>query len=283
MQRVLLLLLPSAFLLSPVLSAQEITKEQRDKIRQLYQDAQTARMDKDYAKANGELRELLKLLPRSEKGERDPNLSRIYFDMGCNYALLGKKKEAYDHLGRAVDSGFWNHEFLAREPALKDLREEKEFAAILDKSRRGLPDIAFGLNDLSGKEIRKDDYKGKALLIDVWGTWCFPCRMEIPHFIRLQKLYGKDGFAVIGLTWEKRPPDETIEKRVAKFVKDNQINYVVAMIPKGRLFSIPRFSGFPTTLYIGRDGLLKDRVVGAEGYDAIEKRVKKLLADKKSK
>jgi len=263
--------------------AEENTKDRREKMRSLYQEARTAQVEKKYARSNELLQQLIKLLPAPEGTLLDPNFARVYYDMGSNHALLGNKKEALENLDLAVKSGLWDHEFLSRDSSLKSLHEEKEFTALVERSRRALADVAFGLKDLSGKEIQKKDYEGKVLIVDIWGTWCYPCRLEIPHFVKLQEKYRKDGLAVIGLTWERRPPDDAVKKNVERFCKENNVNYTVAMVPDAILGSIPGFSGFPTTFYIGRDGAVANRVGGAEDIAAIEEKVVKLLNQKAEK
>jgi thiol-disulfide isomerase/thioredoxin len=254
-----------------------MTQETLDELRDLYQKARTSAQAGEYVEANSHLEGILKLLPGSPDAP-DPNRARVFYDMGSNYAALEDTKQAFASLRKAVDHGFWDHSWLLRDPSLKSLRsEKKEFEAVVDRARRSLAGVAFGLKDLDGNEIKKEDYAGKVIVIDIWGTWCHPCRMEIPHFKKLQNTYGKDGLAVIGLTWERRPPTDELTRRVRRFVEGQEIQYTVAMIPEGVLRSVPRLGGFPTTLYVGRDGYVADRVQGAEPYGEIEKRALKLL------
>src|SRR4030095_1224281 len=195
--------------------------------------------------------------------------------------LLGKKKEAFESLGRAVDLGYWNHDYLAADPTLKALKDDKaEFAKLLDRCKRGLGGMAFGLKDLKGKLIDRKDYEGKALIIDVWGTWCPPCRAEIPSFVKLHEKYGDKGLKIIGLTWEKMDADDAMVKRVADFAAKQNMSYTVAMMPREVLNSIPNMQGFPTTLYVAPDGTVIDRVVGMEEYRELEAKVVKLLKHK---
>ena len=255
----------------------ELTVEAQQKIRSLYQEALTFYQKKEYSKSNETFRRILELIPAPKDSPYDSMLANVHYNISMNHALLGEKRQAFESLDRAVASGFWNHEHLGRDPSLKEIRNEKEFEAIVEKARRGIAEIAFGLKDLDGKELRKEDLAGKVLVLDVWGTWCPPCRAEIPSFVKLQEKYGKQGLQIVGLTWEKRPPDDQVKARVADFAKKEQVNYPLVLMSEG-LNRALNIQGYPTTFYIGRDGFLADRVTGAEGYDALERRVTKLLA-----
>ena len=283
------LLFPVLFAL-PDLSANEATAKEKEKkltqedirkIQTLSQEAYTLYQGKDHAKSNERFREILAILPSPAGPPQDPRIANIHYNMALNHYFLGLKKEALDSLAKAIAHGFWNHEFLARDTTMKDLREEKDYQALLDRCRRATPEMAFGLRDLTGNEIKKEDYEGKVLIIDIWGTWCPPCKEEIPHFISLQEKYGKDGLRVIGLTWEKRPPDDAVKTKVETFAKSAKINYTLALATEGILASInPRVEGFPTTFFIGRDGLVAERITGMRSHAELEAKVLPLLAAK---
>ena len=258
----------------------EPTQEELQKIRALYTEAVSLQMRKEYAKSNENLEQILKLLPVPAEGAVDPNFARVHYDMAGNHSSLGKKKEALESMDRAIKHGFCNADSIARDQNFNGLRDDKDFKAVVDKCRRALADMPYRLKDLAGKDIQKKDYEGKVVVIDVWGTWCPPCRMEIPSFVKLQEKYGKDGLAIIGLCWEKSPPDENIRKKVEKFVADNKINYTVALISPEVLGALPGVGGFPTKFFVGRDGVVAERITGMLDERKLEAKVTRLLAEK---
>lgn len=271
--RSLVILLSAAILTR----ADDLTKDQIDKLKALFQEARTQYMQGEYAKSNESYEKILNTLPVPKNGPHDRYRARVHYDIGCNLSRLGKKKEACEALGHAVAKGFWDHEYLISDPTLKDLHEEKEFKEIVEKAKTGLSGMAFGLMDLNGKPIDRKDYEGKVLILDIWGTWCPPCRQEIPHFVKLQEKYAEKGLRIIGLTWERKQPDDQVKKQVEAFAAREKINYPLTLITQEVLESIPGMNGFPTTLFIDRQGQVAERVTGALPSQEIERRVKKLL------
>ncbi len=258
-------------------SAQEFTPEQLTKLRALISQGSSHYEQKSYEKSNASYEELLKLLPNAGL---DFNSSMVLFRIGGNYALLGQKDKAIETLEKAVSKGFWNTSALQSSPDLASLRGSGGFDDLLKKSRAALGSVAFGLKDINGKELKKKDYEGKVLVIDVWGTWCPPCRMEIPHFVKLQRTYRDQGLAIIGLTWERRAPNAAVAKRVASFASQYGINYPLVMIERSRLDLIPGVEGFPTTFFVGRDGTVREKAVGYHPYADLRARVTRLLKEK---
>src|SRR5579862_7485563 len=131
---------------------------------------------------------------------------------------------------------------------------------------------AISLTDITGKPLKLSDYQGRVVVLDFWATWCGPCRIEIPGFIELQKRYGSQGFAMIGISMDDSP------EPVVDFYKELQMDYPVAVGNSrlGELYGgIP---GLPTTYVIGRDGRIYAKHVGATDLSVFESEVKELLA-----
>ena len=66
----------------------------------------------------------------------------------------------------------------------------------------------FALKDLDGKPVTAADFRGKVLVVDFWGTWCPPCRKQVPNLVELDKRFHDKGLAVVGLTYENEQGDE---------------------------------------------------------------------------
>src|SRR5689334_8499877 len=85
--------------------------------------------------------------------------------------------------------------------------------------------LDVSLKTVDGKEFKLSDLKDKVLVIDLWATWCGPCRYEIPELVKMQDEYGDKGFEVIGLDID---PGSDQPEDVQKFAKEFKINYKVA-------------------------------------------------------
>ena len=71
---------------------------------------------------------------------------------------------------------------------------------------------SFALEDLSGKRVSLDSYKGRAVLVNFWATWCAPCKIETPWLVELRDQYAAQGFEILGLTDDVDAGKDTITK-----------------------------------------------------------------------
>ena len=133
--------------------------------------------------------------------------------------------------------------------------------------------LAFTVNDMNGKSISLEAYKGKVILLDFWATWCGPCKVEIPNFVQLQQEYGDKGLAVLGLS-----VDDTVEQ-LKPFAEEFKMNYPV-LVGRDREDVQDAFGplwGLPTTLLISRDGRICRKNTGLQGKAKYERDIKALL------
>lgn len=113
---------------------------------------------------------------------------------------------------------------------------------------------------LDGRTKKLADYSGKVVVVDLWATWCGPCRQEIPHLIEMANTYKSKGVEVIGLTNENPSTDE---QKVKDFSKEFKINYAVGWAdPQMQMGLMNGRNGIPQTIIIGRDGKVKKHFVG---------------------
>jgi thiol-disulfide isomerase/thioredoxin len=120
------------------------------------------------------------------------------------------------------------------------------------------PDPApeFKAKDLDGKELSLDAYKGKVVLLNFWATWCGPCRAEIPSLIRMQEAY-KERLQIIGMD-----VDDDDEERLRAFVKNEGINYPVAMTSVPVRLAYGGIAALPTVFVINRESKVVQKHVG---------------------
>ena len=113
---------------------------------------------------------------------------------------------------------------------------------------------------LDGQTKKLADYSGKVVIVDLWATWCGPCRQEIPHLIEMAKTYKSKGVEVVGLTNENPSTDE---QKVKDFSKEFKINYPIGWAdPQMQVGLMNGRNGIPQTIIIGRDGKVKKHFVG---------------------
>jgi thiol-disulfide isomerase/thioredoxin len=124
-----------------------------------------------------------------------------------------------------------------------------------------LPDKALNteLETIDGKAFKLADLKGKVLVIDLWATWCVPCRNSTPELVNLQKEFGPRGFEVIGLDID---PDSDSPEDVKAFADEFKINYKLAFADRELAMSIMRGGNIPQSIVIGRDGKIVEHFIG---------------------
>jgi peroxiredoxin len=130
---------------------------------------------------------------------------------------------------------------------------------------------AWELKDLDGKSVSSSDFKGKVVILNFWATWCPPCKEEIPGFVELQKKYGGQGLAVVGVSL-----DEHRLSKVRRFIEETEINYQIVL---GNVMMMQNFggSGLPTTFVIDRSGKIVAKHVGFTSKETFEKELVPLL------
>jgi len=132
-----------------------------------------------------------------------------------------------------------------------------------------LPDITF--QDTSGKDVTLSSFKGKTVLLNLWATWCQPCREEMPALNQLQQTLGSDKFEVVVLSLDRQGLDAS--RKFLDEVKAHDVKLYTDVTTKQGLAL--KLVGMPTTILINKDGLEVGRLAGPAKWDSQE--AKKLI------
>jgi cytochrome c biogenesis protein CcmG/thiol:disulfide interchange protein DsbE len=142
----------------------------------------------------------------------------------------------------------------------------------------------FTLEDLSGNKHSLADYKGHALAINFWATWCTPCKIETPWLIDLRNKYVAQGFEVLGISADdidrKNPRKLSDEKQeIARFVRRMRIPYPVLIDGDSISDSYGGLDALPTTFFLNRKGTVVAAQLGMTTKDELERNIKKALGN----
>src|SRR5919108_517889 len=137
---------------------------------------------------------------------------------------------------------------------LQQQQQQQQLVIRLVRNPDPAPDLKA--KDLNGKELNLEAYKGKVVLLNFWATWCGPCRAEIPSLIRIQEAY-KDRLQIIGMD-----VDDDDEEQLRAFVKDQGINYPVAMTSVSVRLAYGGIAALPTLFVINQDSKVVQKHVG---------------------
>lgn len=119
------------------------------------------------------------------------------------------------------------------------------------------------------------DYKGKVMLVNVWATWCEPCRVEMPSIEKLHREFAPHGLAVVAVSVD----DPGSEERVLEYVKELGLTFEVLHDPAKSITREYQITGYPETFVIARDGTIRKKVIGPADWssDANRALVRELL------
>jgi cytochrome c biogenesis protein CcmG/thiol:disulfide interchange protein DsbE len=130
----------------------------------------------------------------------------------------------------------------------------------------------FSVQSLEGRAVRLSDFKGRAVVLDFWATWCGPCRASMPHLNTMQERYGERGLVVLGLSVDD------LEPRVVRRYADRlRIKFRLAMADERILGLYGPIRSIPTTFFINRRGEVVRRVVGYIDEETLESYVQELF------
>ncbi|MGP3927275.1 TlpA family protein disulfide reductase [Streptomyces sp. 8N616] len=144
--------------------------------------------------------------------------------------------------------------------------------------RQLLPEISG--KTIEGKALDLADYKGRILVVNVWGSWCAPCRAEMRHLVKVANATKADGVEFVGINTRdpNKPPAE-------KFQKEFDVPYPSLYDPMGKLMlRFPPGSlnpkAIPSTVIVDREGRIAARALKPLGEAELRKTLEPLIAEK---
>ncbi|MCV9960308.1 TlpA family protein disulfide reductase [Pararhizobium sp. BT-229] len=151
--------------------------------------------------------------------------------------------------------------FMLRVPVGPALEGTPKGFALSDVPRP-VPDVRF--TDGEGRPRALADFRGKVVLLNVWATWCLPCREEMPTLDRLQATLGGGGFEVVALSVDR----QGVEAVKAFYSEIGVRNLAVHVDDSGQALSALAAVGLPTTILIDAEGRDLGRLMGPVEWDA---------------
>ena len=144
---------------------------------------------------------------------------------------------------------------------------------------------AFALDNLGGTKVSLSNYRGKAVLINFWATWCGPCRVETPWLVELRNKYAAQGFEVLGVDTEGDDLDKSDkagwakdEAAVNKFVAEMKVPYPILLGGDSISRDYGGLDDLPTSFFVDRSGKVVAAQVGLTSESDIEGNIKKALS-----
>lgn len=171
------------------------------------------------------------------------------------------------------------------EQAEEESAEDAEEADHTDGSEgeKLTPAVDFNLTDQYGNTHTLSQYKGKTIFLNFWGTWCPPCRAEMPD---IQKLYeefdqeGEDALVILGVATPNLGKEKS-EDGIKTFLEENGYTYPVLMDTEAGLFQTYGITSFPTTIMIDRDGNLFGYATGQLNEETMRSIIQQTMEGKR--
>jgi peroxiredoxin len=140
------------------------------------------------------------------------------------------------------------------------------------------PDFKAFTLDSVPKEKSLADYRGKVLMINVWATWCLPCRVEMPSIEALHKDFGPKGLKIVAVSID----DPGTEPAIRAFAKQYGLTFEILHDPRGQITDLYDITGYPETFIVGKDGVIRKKLMSATDWNSPTARalVERLLTER---
>jgi peroxiredoxin len=121
----------------------------------------------------------------------------------------------------------------------------------------GSPAPNFTFPDLNGQQINFSDHRGKVVLVNIWATWCAPCRQEMPSMQKLYERFKGENFEILAVSI-----DSTGREAVAPFMRKLNLTFPALLDPKGDIGPLYGATGVPESFIIDKEGIVVQKIIG---------------------
>jgi thiol-disulfide isomerase/thioredoxin len=146
--------------------------------------------------------------------------------------------------------------------------------ALVNVTARDHSTPAFIVHTLADSTITSQSLRGRVVLVNVWATWCLPCRAEMPLLEATWNRHKAAGLVLIGASVDTGDP-----QTVRDFITERGISYPIAIVGSDVIRELGGVVGYPTSVLIGRDGRVRHRVMGPIGPLSLEPAIRRALAE----
>jgi thiol-disulfide isomerase/thioredoxin len=211
------------------------------------------------------------------------------------YAVRGEQQAAFQSMRDSFELGFNDFEALKEDPMLGKLDQEL-FVKTVDEHLKKYEDktaqwaskavaefgqqrFDFDVEDIDSGQIAKSDFRGSVVVVDLWATWCPPCREGIPHFIDLADHFEDSAVKVVGISMDSPQDPESSLEKVRDFVEDSEINYPIGMGDERVKSQLSSEQKLPTTLFIDHKGFVRYSAEGFHNFYQLQAITNELLKE----
>ena len=131
--------------------------------------------------------------------------------------------------------------------------------------REGFLAPDFTLQTLEGETVTLSNLQGQPVLVNLWATWCPPCRAGMPAMQKMYEEYKDQGFTILAVNMTYQDTTSAIEP----FVQDHGLTFPILIEPKGHVGAQYQLRSLPSSFFIGRDGIIQEVVIGAPMAEAL--------------
>ena len=160
--------------------------------------------------------------------------------------------------------------------ALSAVPDGSTTAGAIPAPQKGFLAPDFNLQTLNGESLRLSDFRGQPVLINLWASWCPPCRAEMPAMQSVYETYKDQGFVILAVN----ATNQDSKADAAAFVAEYQLTFPVLLDINGEVSQAYQLRSLPTSFFVNREGIITEVIIGGPMAEALlMTRVENLLQE----